>query len=58
MYTNYNPVLYSNFDYLDLPQTNGNKVISVEDFIVSNGNGGIEDYTSSMSNQINSQITT
>lgn len=62
LYTNPNPNTFNNFDYLDLPQDNANKVISLGDFAGSNSNldnfnSNINLINSQISNQITSQIT-
>ena len=61
LYTNANPNLFNNFDYLDLPQDNANKVISLGDFAGSNSNldnfqSNINLIKNQISNQIASQI--
>ena len=61
LYTNANPNLLNNFDYLDLPQINANKVISLVDFAGSNSNldnfnFNINLIGSKINSQINNQI--
>lgn len=54
LYTNINPQLLNSFDYLDLPQNNANKVISIEDFAGSNTN--VDNFNTNfykINNQIN-----